>query len=348
MARPLRVVFSGAWYHVMNRGAAKAPVFVTEADASTFLALLGELERRFGVEVHGYCLMENHYHVLLRTPDANLSRAMRHLDGVFTQRAHRRRGTDGPIFRGRFKSVLVQADGHLLTASRYIHLNPTEAGLVSRPEDWAWSSHRAYLEPSRGPRWLRTETILGLLGPPDARERYRALVDAGLDSEGASFYARPKWQPILGDQAFVDRARQELARLGEHARREMPQSRSSQLRVPLARIAAEVSVAFGIAPDALGVGRGRTTPPVIASARGALVQVAQRLGGWTLVEIAASIGYRSRSGPWRVACRFDEAASTDPDLHRRLEAILRSFGIDGRPPDATPADTPDSGVEEHP
>jgi putative transposase len=129
MARPLRIEFEGAWYHVMNRGAGRRLIYRSSRHRDTFLRLLAEVTELFAVEIHAYCMMGNHYHLLTRTPRANLGRAMRHLNGVYTQRFNLTCGTDGPLFRGRYRSVLVAADTHLLQVSRYIHRNPGVPGL---------------------------------------------------------------------------------------------------------------------------------------------------------------------------------------------------------------------------
>ena len=139
MARPLRIVFEGAWYHVMNRGAGRRAIFPTDEHRETFLALLGEMAGTFGVEVHAYCLMSTHYHLLLHTRRGNLSDALRHLNGIYTQRHNRQRRTDGPLFRGRFKAILVDADSYLAQLSRYIHLNPVPAKIPEHALDTPWS-----------------------------------------------------------------------------------------------------------------------------------------------------------------------------------------------------------------
>lgn len=119
MSRPLRIVYEGAWYHVMNRGAGRRTIFHSDTYRQLFLALLGEITQTFGVEVHAYCLMDNHYHLLLHTPRANLSAAMRHLQRLYTQRHNRMEQTDGPLFRGRFKAILVDAD-HYLSSNLFL------------------------------------------------------------------------------------------------------------------------------------------------------------------------------------------------------------------------------------
>jgi len=144
----------------MNRGAGGRQVYRSSLQRAMFLGLLGEISSIYGVEVHAYCLMGNHYHLLLRTPTAGLGQAMRHLDGVYTQRFNRIVRTDGPLFRGRYKSVLVQEDAHLVCVSRYIHLNPVEIGLVSRPEDYGASSYRVFLGEADSPWWLHTTETL--------------------------------------------------------------------------------------------------------------------------------------------------------------------------------------------
>ena len=118
MARPLRIEYPGAWYHVMNRGAGRKKIFNATPHYELFLTLLEEVSERFGAEIHAYCLMGNHYHLLLHTPEGNLQRSMRHLNGVYTQRYNRMRGTDGPLFRGRYKAIVVDADHYLLHLSR--------------------------------------------------------------------------------------------------------------------------------------------------------------------------------------------------------------------------------------
>ena len=138
MSRPLRIEFPAAVYHVMNRGAAKQTTFHDSGDYQAFLDTVAEAHQRWAIEVFAYSLMRNHYHLCLRTPKGNLSRVMRHIDGIYTQRFNRRHGRDGTLFRGRYKAILVDADEYLLAVVRYIHLNAVEAGIVKLPEDYRW------------------------------------------------------------------------------------------------------------------------------------------------------------------------------------------------------------------
>lgn len=126
MPRPIRIEYEDAYYHVMNRGRGRQYIFHTEAYYQAFFETLSEACERFALVVHAYCLMGNHYHLLVQTPQGNLGRIMRHINGVYTQRYNRLKRTDGPLFRGRYKAILVDEDSYLLQLSRYIHRNPIE------------------------------------------------------------------------------------------------------------------------------------------------------------------------------------------------------------------------------
>jgi REP element-mobilizing transposase RayT len=160
----------------MNRGLDRQAVFRSDGDRQIFYDCLAAAMPRYGVQLHAYCLLDNHFHLLLFSESGRLSGAMRFLSGRFTQRINYREGRDGPLFRGRFTSVPVQSDAQLVQASRYIHRNPVESGLVAAPWQWPWSSAQAYLGLTRTPAWLHTEAILEVLGPQNARQRYRELL----------------------------------------------------------------------------------------------------------------------------------------------------------------------------
>lgn len=141
MSRPQRIIYENAYYHIMNRGAGRRKIFNERVDREIFLQTLGEACQQFCIEVHAYCLMGNHYHLLIKTPQANLSRAMRHINGVYTQRYNRMNKTDSALFRGRYKAILVDSDAYLLHLSKYIHLNPLSARMVDSLEQYEWSSY---------------------------------------------------------------------------------------------------------------------------------------------------------------------------------------------------------------
>lgn len=156
MARPRRQDAEGAWHHVMHRGARREAIFRSDEHCLLFLRSLDEAVERFGLEVHAYALMPNHYHLLARTPRANLSRAMRHVNSTYTQRLNLRHGWDGALFRGRFRSQLVEEERYLDHLFAYVHLNPFRARLARRLDEPCWTSLRAYLGVERAPGWLET------------------------------------------------------------------------------------------------------------------------------------------------------------------------------------------------
>ena len=212
MSRPLRIEFPGAIYHVTSRGDRREPIFVDDEDRHALLAVTDQAMDRFDAQVLAYCLMGNHYHFVLHTRQGNLSRLMRHLNGVFTQTFNRRHAKVGHLFQGRFKSVLVDRDAYLLEVCRYVELNPVRASMVAEPDHWPWSSYRAHVGLADTPCWLDTAGLHGyLLGraatsAADSRKagmRYEALVAAGKDVRLWDQALRQ--QIYLGDDAFVER-----------------------------------------------------------------------------------------------------------------------------------------------
>ena len=214
MARPLRILFPGAWYHVMNRGAGYREIFRNPQHYRIFLTLLRDLDGTFGIETHAYCLLSNHYHLLLRTPRGNLDRAMRHLNGIYTQRYNRTEQSDGPLFRGRYKALLVEADSYIAQVTRYIHLNPVEAKLTKKPESYRWSSYGAYIGKKQSPDWLHQTFTLSLFGSRGSREHYQRFVEEGLDEETVRFYGMRKRLPVWGSQTFREKITRSLSKAG--------------------------------------------------------------------------------------------------------------------------------------
>jgi putative transposase len=179
MARALRVEFPGAFYHVINRGNAGEAIFRSKRDREKFLEYLGKAVERFGIKVHTYCLMTNHYHFLMETPDANLSRAVQWVNVSYAAYFNRRRRRRGHLFQGRFKSILVDADAYLKQLSRYIHLNPLRANMVDQLVLHPWSSYPAFVGKAKVPDWLEMGWLLSLFGKSrkQAFKAYRNFVE---------------------------------------------------------------------------------------------------------------------------------------------------------------------------
>lgn len=199
MPRPLRIEYAGAWYHVMNRGANHMNIFTTNEHRIFFLNLLKEISALFKIEIHSYCLMDNHYHLLVHTHHPNLSKAMRHLNSLYTLSYNRSLDRDGPLFRGRYKAILIEANEYLLKVSRYIHLNPVEANLIENPIHYKWSSYRNFVSENRY-NWLHTRFILDNFG---SKKSYAEFVTEGIDDKIRDFYKFPQAPAILGDTQFV-------------------------------------------------------------------------------------------------------------------------------------------------
>jgi REP element-mobilizing transposase RayT len=204
MVRPLRLEFAGALYHVTARGDRREPIYMDDEDRRQWLRVLDEVCRRFNWVIHAYCQMTNHYHLVVETLDANLSKGMRQLNGVYTQRFNRRHGLVGHLFQGRYKAILVQKENYLLELSRYVVLNPVRAGMVKKPADWPWSSFGAMLA-GRQPELqsLDIEWTLSWFGYErgDAVRAYAQFVMKGIG--GTSPLADVQHQLILGDEAFI-------------------------------------------------------------------------------------------------------------------------------------------------
>lgn len=205
MSRPLRIEFPGAWYHIMNRGRRYEDIFNGPKDYQALVELLIDTSSAWNLRVAAYCLMPNHYHLLVQTPDGNISRCMRHLNGVYTQSYNRRHKCDGPLFRGRYKSILVSADNYLLQLVRYIHNNPKKAGLVKDLNQYEWSSHKGYFSMARKWEWLHKGFILSMLSPnqKDQIRAYKNLMKAGDDESITGFFDEKKWPVSIGSSEFT-------------------------------------------------------------------------------------------------------------------------------------------------
>jgi REP element-mobilizing transposase RayT len=176
--RPLRLRVAGGLYHVGAGGNRRQPVFSCETDYRRFLALLGAVIESFGWRCHTYCLMPNHFHLILETPEPNISEGMQRLNGTYAQWFNLRYGYDGHLFQGRFFSELIESTYHLLELARYVVLNPVRAGLCKDAGGWPWSSYRAFVGEAKRLAFLTVEWLLEQFGkePERAREHFRRFV----------------------------------------------------------------------------------------------------------------------------------------------------------------------------
>jgi len=280
MVRPLRIEYENAYYHVMNRGRDRQAIFHSLAYYQAFLDTLSETHHRFGIEILSYCLMGNHYHLLLKTPEGNLSRAMRHLGGLYTQRYNRLRKSDGSLFRGRYKAILVESDRYQLQLSRYIHRNSLEAKLVDALEDYPGSSYPAYINKVTCPDWLyRDENYSQLTTSRQRYVRYRAFVELGTDEEITKFYGKGNVMSILGGEGFREWAYSRTSDDEEIIRKQCVFN-----RLTIQTIVGHISKEFGVTKEAiLTAVRG---PGEKNLARWIAMYVCQEWGGHRLKAIA--------------------------------------------------------------
>jgi REP element-mobilizing transposase RayT len=203
MSRPLRIEYPGAVYHVTARGDARRKIFCDDKDRLLFLGVLASIVSRFHWLCHAYCLMNNHYHLIVETPEGNLSRGMRHLNGVYTQRFNRRHRKPGHVFQGRYKAIVVEKESYLLELCRYVVLNPVRAKAAEMPEAWNWSSYQATAGYTDVPEYLTVDWILSHFAKKRkaAQKHYREFVLAG-SSKGRP-WDHLKGQIYLGDDPFV-------------------------------------------------------------------------------------------------------------------------------------------------
>ena len=247
MARPLRVEYPGAFYHVISRGNSREKLYTSTRDYEKFLQYVEKASERFALIIHTYCLMGNHYHLLVETPEPNLSMTMQWLNVSYATYFNRKQDRSGHLFQGRFKAILIDADAYLKHLSRYIHLNPVRAGIINTPGQYRWSSYPSFIGEQQSPKFLMTEMLLGNFGTNkyDARKNYREFVE-GVDIKAVK---DPSEQLaggfILGDTDFVNWVKDNFLSKRKDEK-EIPQLKKLKPRVDPERIVEQVSKVFKI------------------------------------------------------------------------------------------------------
>jgi REP element-mobilizing transposase RayT len=272
MARPIRLEFPGALYHITSRGNRQEDIYETDIDRETFLSSLDKVCETYNWVCHAYCLMGNHYHLLIETPDANLSRGMRQLNGVYTQSFNRTHRRVGHVFQGRYKAIMVEKEHYLLELSRYIVLNPVRAGIVPAVRDWRWSSYRATVGQTEAIACLKTDWLLSAFGQQRSKaiKRYKQFVSKGKGQ--ASPWNELRKQIYLGSDNFVEKMQAYI-----NDDKDLSEVPSSQRRPKPATLAAYA---------------------VAAQTRNAAIYNAYLSGGYTMKEIGEHYGlhYSTVSG----------------------------------------------------
>ena len=234
MARPLRIEYAGALYHITTRGNAKQKIFKDQGDQKIFLNILTQVNKRYKWHCHAYCLMNNHYHLVIETEEATLSKGMRQLNGVYTQAYNGRHERVGHLFQGRFKAILIEKETYLLEVCRYVVLNPVRAKTAQRPDAWEWSSYCGTAGNQKPHPCLTVEWILAQFGTSgtEARRRYRKFVQEGVGD--ASLWEKVKGQSLLGEESFIEKVRPVLE--GRKQNQEIPRTQRYLARPELEKM----------------------------------------------------------------------------------------------------------------
>jgi REP-associated tyrosine transposase len=315
MSRPLRIEYPGAWYHVMNRGRRREEIFRTVKDYDVFIGVLNETVELLNLQVAAYCLMTNHYHLLLHTPEGNLSRCMRHINGVYTQRFNRTYKEDGQLFRGRYKAILVDDDNHLLEVLRYIHKNPMRAGIVQDLDDFLWSSHKGYVSRAKKWDWLYKDFLLEMFAEKSvaAQRAYTKFVSRPEPEEIEKFYAKKNLATTLGGEAFRERIKSRFSSL--RFNKEIPESKT--LSLDAARLRKHVCGVFKVKKDVLFTSRrGREN-----LARDVAIYLQRKHCRQTLVELGKDYGIPNYSTVSSACERVKARLLTDKKLLAMLTKI---------------------------
>jgi putative transposase len=310
MARPLRIEYPGAFYHITSRGNERKAVFKSERDREKFLSYLGSATERYAAIVHVYCLMDNHYHLLLETPAGNLSQIMHHINGAYTTYYNTKRERSGHLFQGRFKAILIEADEYAKELSRYMHLNPIRAGMCAHPEEYPWSSCRYYTVETKAPDWLQRGFILGYFGKDFSvsMKRYRDFVQAVMGESYGNPLAGLKHSVILGSSPFVAEIRDRYLKHTAQAR-DLPALRTLLKKPSLDQIEQAVDAVLLSAPKL---------------ARQVKLHLCQRYSGMTLTEIGLRFGV-GPSGVSQASRRIALKRSKEQKLSKIVKRIEKNI-----------------------
>lgn len=324
MTRPLRIEYPNAWYHVMNRGRRGEDVFSDKTDFEIFLGVLQESSELFGCRVAAFCLMSNHYHLLLQTPMGNLSRVMRHVNGVYTQRYNRRQKVDGQLFRGRYKSVLVEEDSHLVELLRYIHRNPVRAHICKSVSDYPWSSHHCYMSMTKKSDWLYMDFLLSMFsGTPDkAIREYLKFVQCEESEETKDFFNKKNSPSVFGSRDFIEWIKAKYYQKKRHD--EIPQSKD--IAPTIIEIKKAIGLCYEIAIQELEeVKRGQVNEP-----RNVAIYLSRKHSGLPLEEIGKEFGCIKYSTVSNVVRRIESQMADDNQLAQKIVLARQRLSLKQR------------------
>lgn len=319
MSRPLRIEYPGAWYHVMNRGRRAESIFSDKKDYQMFIDLLIESCEMWDINIAAYCLMTNHYHILLQTPEGNISRCMRHINSIYTQRYNRRHKLDGQLFRGRYKSILVSDDSHLLQLVRYIHKNPVNAGIVNEIGKYEWSSHKGYLSYAKKWDWLHKDYIFSML-TPKKQGRLKPFTDFMHQDDSQEIkrlFSLKNLPSVFGPESFITRIKEQY--YFKKKSYEVPESKT--LAPEPETIITAVCEQYGVSFENLHSSkRGVFNEP-----RNVAVYLLRHMRGESLNGIGDLFGIKAYSTVSSIIRRVSKLKATDKGIKNRIFTIQNSI-----------------------
>lgn len=315
MARSLRIEFPGAYYHVTSRGNERKNIFKDSRDRKQFLSYLRSAYLRYKAVIHAYCLMSNHYHILIGTPKGNLSKIMHHINGAYTTYFNIRHQRTGHLFQGRYKAILVDADAYAGELSRYIHLNPVKAGLVDIPEKYEWSSYAYYVGKGKKPDWLTVDFIAGYFDGKGMtpQKRYEIFVGEKINCSYESPLQNTIASTILGSDDFIEHVRENYMKSIKAANndRDLPAARELALNPGINDICDKIK---------------SLTSADSAIFRNVTIYLCHKYSGKTLKEIGNYFGIRESSVS-QASTRFSGRLDNDKILKKKVDHIQKKLNL---------------------
>ncbi len=320
MSRPLRIEIEKGVYHVTSRGWEKHVIVDDERDREKWFELLDRVTRRFGWRFFAWVLMDNHFHLFLQTPDANLSAGMHDLNSGYATCFNRRHRRVGSLYQGRFKAILVENESYGWTLSRYVHLNPVRAKMVRRPEAYPWSSYQYYLRSRGAPDWLDSARVLAEIGknPRSARRAYRRFVEQGIERESPFPWDEVVGRVLLGSSEWVEKMQEELGFTDPEV--DVPDRNRLLLRPSLERIEGAVAQAFDVDVPRLMAKRVKNN-----DARSAALYLIRQLTSESVTSLAERYGGISQAAVSKTVQRAETRCATERSWNRRIAGLMKSL-----------------------
>jgi len=312
MARPLRINYSGAFYHVTSRGNERKNVFKSKRDREKFFEYLESATQRYNAVIHAFCLMDNHYHLLIETPSGNLPQIMRHINGAYTTYFNVKRARSGHLFQGRYKAILVEVDEYAKELSRYIHLNPVRAKMVNTPEEYEWTSYQFYIGVQKPPKWLYRDFILGYFGGKVSisQKGYCNFVNAMVYEKYDNPLDEVVSSTLLGSPGFITFIKDKFLS-DKKPDRDMPALKELVEKASMQDILDEVESVFG-------------KEPVLG--RNVKMFLSQRYTCEKLKDIGTHFGI-GESGVSQASRRVNDKIRSDKKLRRKIRKIEKKLNV---------------------